>query len=71
MTDKLAYSVKEAAEALSVSPWLVKEEIAQGRIRAVKLGARVVIPRWALEERLAQAPVDLDALLVGGDGGET
>ena len=52
MAEKLAYSVDEAAEALSVSAWLVREEIAQGRIRVVRFGRRPVIPRWALEERL-------------------
>ena len=54
MTEKLAYSVAEAAEALSVSAWLLREEIAQGRIRTVQFGRRVVVPRWALEERLGQ-----------------
>ena len=42
MSDKLAYSVAEAAEALSVSAWLLREEIAQGRIRTVQFGRRVV-----------------------------
>ena len=50
--EKLAYSVKEAAEALSISATTLKEEIYQGRITAVKFGRRTVIPRWALEERL-------------------
>ena len=54
MSEKLAYSVAEAAEALSVSAWLLREEIAQGRIRTVQFGRRVVVPRWALEERLGQ-----------------
>ena len=54
MSEKLAYSVAEAAEALSVSAWLLREEIAQGRIKSVRFGTRVVIPRWALEERLGQ-----------------
>ena len=51
-SDKLAYSIKEAATALSISEWLVKEQIYQGRICAKKVGARVVIPRWALDEWL-------------------
>ncbi len=52
MTDKLGYSIKEAAESLSISAWKLKEEMYQGRIRYIKIGTRVVIPRWALEERL-------------------
>ena len=49
---KLGYSVKEAAQCLSISVWKLKEEMYQGRIRYIKIGTRVVIPRWALEERL-------------------
>ena len=52
MDDKLGYRVKEAAEALSISVWKIKEEMYQGRIKYIKIGTRVVIPRWALEERL-------------------
>ena len=52
MTDKLGYSIKEAAESLSISVWKLKEEMYQGRIKYIKIGTRVVIPRWALEERL-------------------
>ena len=49
---KLGYRVKEAAEAIGISEWKLKEEMYQGRIRYIKIGTRVVIPRWALEERL-------------------
>ena len=52
MGDKLAYSVKEAAEMLSISPWLLKEQIDQGRIQSVKIGRRRVVPHWVLEEWL-------------------
>ena len=52
MNDKLAYSVKEAAEALCISQWQVREEVHRGRIRAKKVGTRVIIPRWAIEEWL-------------------
>ena len=52
MTNKLAYSMKEAAEMLSISPWLLKEQIQQGRIQSVQIGRRRVIPHWVLEEWL-------------------
>ena len=52
MSERLAYSVREAAEVMGLSEWLIKEEVAQGRIRCVRFGRRVVIPRWALDERL-------------------
>ena len=49
---KLGYRVKEAAACRSISVSKLKEEMYQGRIRYIKIGRRVVIPRWALEERL-------------------
>ncbi len=38
MTDRLAYSVKEAALALGVSEWKVREAIYQKQLFAVNLG---------------------------------
>ena len=61
MNDKLGYSIKEAAESLSISVWKFKDEMYKGRIKYIKIGTRVVIPRWALEERLGPQlaePVD-------------
>ena len=49
---KLGYRIPEAPECLSISAWKFKEEMYQGRIKYIKIGRRVVIPRWALEERL-------------------
>ena len=49
---KLGYRVTEAAEAIGISVSKLKEEMYQGRIKYIKIGTRVVIPRWALEERL-------------------
>lgn len=50
---RLAYSVAEAAAALGVSQWLVREQCRTGQLRSVRLGQRIVIPRQALEELLA------------------
>ena len=44
MTERLAYTVKEAATALGVSEWMVREEIRQQHIYSVKMGARLLIP---------------------------
>ena len=57
---KLAYTVEEAAKALSISPWLVREEMVQKRIKFVKICRRVVIPRWSLEERLRPTESERD-----------
>ena len=62
MSERLAYSITEAAKALGISRWLMQEEIRQGRVQAVKIGRRTVVPRWALEERLHPSP-SVDALL--------
>ena len=51
---KLGYRIKEAAEAIGIKEWKLKQEMYQGRIRYIKIGSRVVIPRWALEERLRE-----------------
>ena len=61
-TDRLAYSIREAAETLGISQGLMKEEIYQGRITAIKIGRRTVVPRWALEERL-QTPTPVEEWL--------
>lgn len=41
--EKLAYSVKEAAKAISVSPSHLRSEINAGRLKAKKYGMRVLI----------------------------
>ena len=54
MTEKLAYSIDEAATALSLSRSAVKEEIYQGRIEFKRVGRRVLIPKWSLENYLSK-----------------
>ena len=51
---KLAYSLKKAAEALALSTNSIIKLIKSGRIRAVRIGRRVIVPRAALEEFLAK-----------------
>ncbi len=58
-TERIAYSVKEAAGALGVSQWMVREEIRAGRIKSIRLGVRILIPRRELE-RLVGAPAGDD-----------
>ena len=49
MKGKLAYSKKEAAVATSMSVRSIDYLIANGRLNAVKIGRRVVIPARDLE----------------------
>jgi excisionase family DNA binding protein len=53
MDDKLAYSIEEAARALSVSERTFRGMVAREEIRVVRVGRRVVIPRDALAELLS------------------
>ncbi len=53
--DRIAYSVKEAAAALGVSEWMVREEVRTGRIDSVRLSSRILIPRRELD-RLVNPP---------------
>lgn len=48
MPDPLAYGVKDAARAMSVSEWTVWAWIRESKITAVKLGGRTVIARSEL-----------------------
>lgn len=50
----LAYSVREAAQALSIGRTRVYELISTGQLHAVKLGRRTLIPRNALLALLDQ-----------------
>lgn len=73
--DKLAYSVREAAEAMGVSPDLVRRLIGTGELRSVRLAGRVVIPVVEVESLLGikrEAPdprqlLEAFARLVGAD----
>ena len=62
---KLGYRIPEAAKAICISVSKLKEEMYQGRIRYIKIGRRVVIPRWALEERLRPEAMKLLPMEMG------
>lgn len=51
--DRLAMSVEEASRALGISKSLGYELVASGKLPAVRLGRRIVVPRVALERFLA------------------
>jgi excisionase family DNA binding protein len=41
--EKLVLDIKEAAHALSLSPWTLRRYIADGKLRTVRIGRRVLI----------------------------
>ena len=45
---KLAYSIREACEATSLSRTTVYAHISSGRLRAVRVGGRTIIPTESL-----------------------
>ena len=46
---RICYSVREAAEAMGISEWLMREECRLNHIYSFKIGGRLLIPVWALE----------------------
>lgn len=58
LPDPLAYGVKDAALAMSVSEWTVWAWIREKKITAIKLGGRTVIARTELLKLLSPLPAD-------------
>jgi excisionase family DNA binding protein len=56
-SERLAYSVAEAARRLDVSPMTLYREIAAGRLAAIRIRDRLLIPRIVLE-RLVDEAID-------------
>jgi excisionase family DNA binding protein len=64
---RLALSVEETAALLGISKWLAYELVAQGKLPALRLGRRLVVPRVALERMLEQVgPITGERLSRGG-----
>jgi excisionase family DNA binding protein len=57
MTPRLAYSLAEAAQALSLSVRSLRYLMTSGRLSFAKVGKRIVIPHAALEQLLRRATV--------------
>jgi excisionase family DNA binding protein len=49
MQETLAIGIREAANALGLSHWTIRQWIRQGRLRAVRLGRRRMIEPAELE----------------------
>jgi excisionase family DNA binding protein len=53
-SEPLLLSVREAARSLGISRNLCYQLVAEGRLPNVRLGRRVLIPRWGLEQWITQ-----------------
>ena len=51
-SQRLAYSIREAALCLGVHPLTVRAAISRGELRTIRLGRRILIPRAAVDELL-------------------
>ena len=56
--EKLAYSLDEAAEILSLSRSSVKELLYQHRLQGLKVGRKWLISRWALKRFLREGEAE-------------
>ncbi len=56
-TERLAYTVAEAAKALGISRSKAYTEVKVGRLPVVRLGGRLLIPADRLRQQLNEAAV--------------
>jgi excisionase family DNA binding protein len=54
--EKLALSIDQAAECISVSPWTIRKWIKTGKLQGIKLGARTCVTREALLKLVQESP---------------
>lgn len=54
LTDSIAFSRREAADALRVSLRTIDYLLAQGKLRGRRIGRRLIIPRAEIEKLLRQ-----------------
>ncbi len=53
--ERLAVDIREAARLTSLSPHTIRNYIRKGRIRAVRVGRRILVPVSSLEHLLREA----------------
>jgi excisionase family DNA binding protein len=58
MSDRILYSIKDAAEQISVSVSVVEQLIVQGELKTTRIGKRILIARKELE-RLTSRQIDI------------
>ena len=68
-SDRLVYSVAEAARRLDVSPMTLYREIAAGTLAAIRIRDRLLIPRIVLE-RLVDEAIDAATEPMAGGGSD-
>jgi excisionase family DNA binding protein len=54
--ERRAYGLDEAAKLLSVSKATISRRIREGKIRAIRVGSRVLLPSESIQKILQEAP---------------
>lgn len=54
MQNTIAIGIKQAAAALDLSPWTLRAYIREGKLKAVRIGRRVLIEPSELQRLLAR-----------------
>lgn len=67
-TDRLTVTVPEAAEMLGLSRSFTYELAASGRLPTIRFGRKLVVPRKALDELLADVTHPLSGTGIGNEG---
>jgi excisionase family DNA binding protein len=60
-------SVEEAAGLLGISPWTVRSYLKTGKLKAVRLGRRVLVEEAELERFVARGKAPLEAAEQGDE----
>ena len=58
--EQLALGLRQAAEAVGLSHWTLRAYIKQGRLRALKIGRRVLIEPAELKHLIEQGRIGKD-----------
>lgn len=60
---RVTYSVREVSEKLGIGKSTIYDAIGRGELLHVKIGSRVMIPRWVIDNMLQGQPIPADATL--------
>ena len=60
MKDRLLLGIRDAASALGISHWTVRQYIREGKIRAVRIGRRVLVEPRELENLISAGRVEVE-----------
>ena len=64
-------NIERAAEMLSLSPWTIRSWIRKRKLKAIKLGSRIVVEPQSLRELISEAKANGDSTNLNGKEIET